>query len=499
MRGKMNCLILMFTLVFFSFISISCTASLRNKQLENVAKDWSLVIRASQVIPVYPLTEDLQPGDVLLVKTPVEEQARLYKQKGFLPLDQLLVRLYSKDLLGGYKSNFQDFYNARYGITDAGTLPPAQWQNTENGTQKWSAAPLAAFPTYQFEVRSGTGLNLAIPIQGIPFALGLMNSGKASGTVTISNAHTYGLDNIHLEKQIRDWGVKNRDILRRYEPVDDSGYHFLRVVSRVYVAGNLNISINNDEAFGGEAAAGADRPVNIPSIKDKATAENYAETIKAINDLLQNSLPGGKVKIATASSRTVTLDQQFDRPLVIGYVGFDMPVLKGGRLGAPISTLSQLTETLSLPSAQWNSENLYRLAAISMLNEQLLESVKAGNNNAIKISLSLNRLSNMLPDKYPFVVYFPPVPKQTALTVFQQKGVAVDKKRGFDEVISYLGNARQSRQTIEKYLNNSPQTADEYKKELEIIRSVSMELENKIIREPAFIDAVDFVMFGQTW
>ena len=63
----------------------SCATTLRNKQLEEVAKDWALVIRASQVIPIYPLSEDLQPGDVLLVSTPIEEQVALYKEKGFLP------------------------------------------------------------------------------------------------------------------------------------------------------------------------------------------------------------------------------------------------------------------------------------------------------------------------------------------------------------------------------------------------------------------------------
>ena len=68
-------------------LSTGCATSLRNKQLEAVAKDWALVIRASQVIPVYPLSEDLQPGDVLLVSTPIDEQVALYKKKGFLPLD----------------------------------------------------------------------------------------------------------------------------------------------------------------------------------------------------------------------------------------------------------------------------------------------------------------------------------------------------------------------------------------------------------------------------
>jgi hypothetical protein len=63
------------------------------QQLERVAKDWCLSIRASQVIPVYPLTEDLQPGDVFLVQTPAEEQVRVYLERGFLPLENLVTRL----------------------------------------------------------------------------------------------------------------------------------------------------------------------------------------------------------------------------------------------------------------------------------------------------------------------------------------------------------------------------------------------------------------------
>ncbi len=50
------------------------TTNSSSKQLERIAKDWCLSIRASQVIPVYPLTEDIQPGDVFLVQTPVDKQ-----------------------------------------------------------------------------------------------------------------------------------------------------------------------------------------------------------------------------------------------------------------------------------------------------------------------------------------------------------------------------------------------------------------------------------------
>ena len=103
-RGTLK--VLAFLILCISFTAAGCTTTLRNQQLESVAKDWALVIRASQVIPVYPLSEDLQPGDVLLVSTPIENQVKLYKKKGFLPLDQHLVRL--------YPTEYKDFYNSRY-------------------------------------------------------------------------------------------------------------------------------------------------------------------------------------------------------------------------------------------------------------------------------------------------------------------------------------------------------------------------------------------------
>lgn len=134
-----------------AFLTSGYTATLRNSELEKVAKDWSLVIRASQVIPVYPLTEDLQPGNVLLVSSPIEEQASLYKKWGFLPLDQHMVRLYSKD--------FKKFYGSRFGTNDT-AIPPAQWQTPDDkGELNWKAAPRAGFPSYQYSAkRSPPGL-----------------------------------------------------------------------------------------------------------------------------------------------------------------------------------------------------------------------------------------------------------------------------------------------------------------------------------------------------
>src|SRR5439155_17343739 len=88
----------------------------RQCQLEHVAKDWCMTIRASQVIPVYPLTEDIQPGDVFLVQVPIDRQQQVYEDKGFLPLDNHITRLKPS----GYK---QFYTNSFLPGTNSVTLP----------------------------------------------------------------------------------------------------------------------------------------------------------------------------------------------------------------------------------------------------------------------------------------------------------------------------------------------------------------------------------------
>ena len=61
-----------------------------------------MTIRASQVLPVYPLSEDLQPGDVFLVQMPIDKQHVQYQEQGFLPLDNHIKRL--------NPSGYKEFY-----------------------------------------------------------------------------------------------------------------------------------------------------------------------------------------------------------------------------------------------------------------------------------------------------------------------------------------------------------------------------------------------------
>jgi hypothetical protein len=431
------------------------------------------------------LTEDLQPGDVLLVSTPIEDQVAIYKAKGFLPLDQHVVRLYSPD--------FPMFYRSRYGITD-GTIPPAPWQLLDaTGKHQWALAPRAAFPTYQFAVSSGSGLSLAIPVQGIPLALGLMHSGKASGTVTIADAFTYGLDQVHLTSLVQAWASQQRPLLRQYGP-RDGRTHFLRIVSRVYSTGQVSATVNNEEAFSGDARGGADRPVELLGLTTGNVDKTYSDALEILNKVVSNELPGGKIQIAAASSRSVTLSETFPRPLVIGYVGFDLPILDGGRLGTPISTLAQLNAERTIPPH--NASSAYRLAALVHLYRALKE-VKGPEADSIRHDL--DALAQQLPKTYPFSLYELSAPGTLQKDAMVVSGSPVPRE-GFQDLLDYLGYARKTSTTLASYLTKASTStpADQaHAASLEQERHAALtaldEMAHALSSDPALMRAVDFV------
>ena len=318
----------------------ACATTLRNDELEKVAKDWSLVIRASQVIPVYPLSEDLRPGDVLLVSTPLEEQVQVYRDKGFLPLDQHLVRLDQSVV----NTAIREFYEPGLG-TVAPSPASATPEPAAGFVNGFPVRPRhAAFPSYQFSVRTGSGASLAIPLQGVPLALGLMQSQSASGTVTISDAFTYGLDNMRMAEIAKDWASRNASFLQNYQPGPGLDNYYLRIVSRVYLAGGASVTVKNDEALRAQAGVGAAGSPDTYSEGGGLPSEVRERGATRPEDLSGQQFAEGHVTIETASSRAVTMTERFKTPLVVGYVGFDMPIMENGELGDPIPTRDRLSE-----------------------------------------------------------------------------------------------------------------------------------------------------------
>jgi hypothetical protein len=427
-------------LVLGTVCSMGCADWTRNRQLEKVAKDWCMTLRASQVIPVYPMTEDLQPGDVFLVTTPVAKQADEYNKNGFLAFDQFVTRLKDIDYNTFYKKGYWDAAYAppptghprvntpwmserkpqtpapaegrsaaagAEGTTaPAGTNPPANGQATAattGGTAAGSGndstarktlagveAPRAAFPTYTVKVKINEGLNLALPIHGVPFAMSIMNADSANVSVSLADAYTYSCAREELLQQFQDWwDGKSRaqqevltlakEYAKEWSEKNPEWWPFkskepvlyLRVVSRVYLVGAVTTEISRADAFAFAADIRSIQPPGLPKI-DAATFEtDYTGILNGLSQPFNPSpkkeasggtsakseaQPGAATKeeqepatkeddkakasfrFAYATSRSVGMAQEFDRPIVIGYLGIDVPIMKDGTLGLPIDT-----------------------------------------------------------------------------------------------------------------------------------------------------------------
>lgn len=343
------------------------TTRMKGDELARVAKDWALGIRASQVIPVYPLTEDLQPGDVFLVQTSLEDQIKVYAEKGFLPLENLVVRLHPK----GYR----EFYRGWPGVQDGRYAPPRRWQfpkaEPDDVPADYSDAPLAAFPTYNFSVSRSGGLSLALPVQSVPVALNLLDTASANGTITLKDAYTYGLPARDMDDAVKRWGSESRDYLQQYAPPavepGDKGpakSFYLRVINRVYLVKTVDVSLFSNRATGADASAGVPGKVDLLNIANDTDAKKRfdelnkvlagasgpkGETPAADSGAAPPIAAGGSVRLAMATSRSVSMVESFARPLVIGYLASDYRILPDGRLGPPQASQAVIEGRRQLP------------------------------------------------------------------------------------------------------------------------------------------------------
>ena len=422
-----------------------CASRMRDRQLENVAKDWSMVIRASQVIPVYPLTEDLQPGDIFLVQVPIDQQQRIYRERGFLPLDNLIHRL--------NPTGYPAFYGSSFG---APTPLPRAWLMPDGGGGAWSHAPTASFPTYAFSVRSGGGFNLALPVQGVPIGLSLMGGGAAQGTVTIADARTYGVDTASLYADVRTWAGEHREFLANFAP-SDNRRNYVRVVSRVYLAGRLNVSLQSGRSFGLEASGGARKPVDLvlPSAgadPQQATLDAYRSNVGALNTMIEKGLerllPGGTVKVVAASAGSVSLVETFPRPLIVGYLGFDLEIRQYGALGPPIPTHAVLDPDFKVTAQPSTEEQLLSTAALRRSYDMLSTRAKLGDTLASSLVGDLDRLERLVPDAYPCPIFWA---QDAALAVRVEAGVSVPAGAGgFRRLLKYRSDLLDSIDELKK-------------------------------------------------
>ena len=280
-------------------ISLGCANEPFGHKIQSAIKDWCLVIQANQIIPVYPLMEDLRPGAVYLIELPIDAQAQLYKQRGFLPLANRLANVSSSDKL----------------------------ESAEKLTQ-------VSFLTYSSTVRRKNWESFALPLQSVPIGLELIDSDEAQAAVTIEDAGTYQVDGEKLYDDVRRWTREHQDLLRRFASTPGRP-RYLRVVSQVYVTKRMNVSLQSQASSGFAASVGGG-----------AKPFNPEGTLQRLNTIVEQKLPGGIVKVVSATERTVGMIETFKTPLVFGYQGFDIQLDSDGAIGGPADSRGKLNEEL---------------------------------------------------------------------------------------------------------------------------------------------------------
>lgn len=340
-------------LLLLVFIS-GCASYAARKRLEGVAKGWCEMIRASQVIPVYPLTQDLMVGDVFLTQTTINDQASEYNRRGFLALDDYQIRLpytnFSQIYFDGYWKDGFGGTNTPHPVpvfTNIGAI-----SNVQPLLLTTAPLPRAAFPTYSVQAQSGYGFNAAFPIQGIPVALSYLNSQQVNASITIADARTYAGDPGQLYALLLAWSQNPATRAQLAQAASNVAPTkvFLRVVSRVYYARAVDVFL---ERAGSQGASGKAGTIGAVSLAASNGTNNIADYTNVLNTLtaaattaasvISNATQiGGAVKFVSASSSTVGLSQSFDSLLAIGYLGFDVQVDTNGNIGYPIPTFQHI-------------------------------------------------------------------------------------------------------------------------------------------------------------
>jgi hypothetical protein len=352
------------------FIS-ACAYKPPQTQLEKVAKDWSMTVRASQVMPVYPLEEDIRPGDIYLVANSIERDVGIWNDKGFLPLINRFDRIKIDKSI--YDPFFENGFN-------------------ESGGPSFHRHPMVAFPSYSFNVDQRGVFGIALPLNSVPLALSMSGAQSATGSAVFRGAATQGLPDYYMNKLLKKWANDRRGALME-RANNTENQLILRLITKIFTIEGATVSVVFSEVKGVGAQIGSS--VSVPNLLG-TSLQDYDNLIGQLNraiDLKKNAgnpispvlpagssssstkdpeiqqleadldavnklkaqesirmlkrqvertatedrfggyiLPGAAVRIASRSARGVAMEESFDKPLVLGYWATEYFVTRNGQL-----------------------------------------------------------------------------------------------------------------------------------------------------------------------
>ena len=296
--------------------------------------------------PVYPPREDIQVGDIYAVEAHSYAD-RLKAKTALIGLDDLT------NVVRGY-------LNSRYKFADTVTKPNseelARGQVDARGPtgvlptdSDLRTLPMDGFP--DIEVDSGITLGVGGQPQSIAVAFGfaaaktLKMSLKYRGVTSYEIPTPVGLNalrdycekiNYHICQS--EWAARWINQKFQLGP-GDPGYVKKAgsvIVTKVYLARQITYTFNDavlaaavarsvgkDGVVAGPAPAVTSQDIsNILATGDAATINAATALLREVNDSVTSGGAGqGSLSLALANKNTVSINETFDRPVVVGYEG----------------------------------------------------------------------------------------------------------------------------------------------------------------------------------
>jgi hypothetical protein len=226
----------------------------------------------------------------------------------------------------------------------------------------------------------------------------------------------------------------------------------VRVVSRVYLTGRVNVALQSSQSSGATASGGASKPVELvaptaTADPQKNTLDAYTSNIEKLNAMIEKAMeraggstlaPGGTVKVVAASSGSITIAEDFARPARHRLSRLRHGHRPGGVLGPPMPTHSVLERGVS-PAVRGDVGVRLSSTAAMAADYQTLKTLAAkGDAGARGLVTDLDALGGVVPAAYPCNILGQRNPGGP-LEAIWAKGRPLDVGTGFDRVMAYRG------------------------------------------------------------
>lgn len=323
--------------------------NIKKYSLENSMKEWNKTLRAAHIIPTVPLVSEnaLGVGSVYVSPLTMNAEVNSWDEDGYLEINNIFSRI----------------------TIDSKSIVEFK----------------TAIPSYAINYNQKKGIGTRLNVNAIPLAAAYASANDGTISVTLKNVVGKGLSDWDLHTQVLNWEKENKPQLTAWYQDQIQGYGantppiIVRVISKIFTAQSINVIVKDDKSkalkgqFGapgnssnpttilvinnpdiphstenvettsnseqGSAKNEQQSNLNLTAIKREplettqpTTSIHNLDFQKMINEYGGYFRVGGEGYSITHFGNSVSINEDFQSPLVVGYWALEYMLTPGGKL-----------------------------------------------------------------------------------------------------------------------------------------------------------------------